>query len=95
MEQILSLEEHELAPPNFTIDDELNRQYRRFNTDGTQLIVRLLPHSDATDHVTHFLASVNDLFAYALRDCYDSDMVGITIRNEVNGQDKPVGFSFR
>jgi hypothetical protein len=84
MEQILSLEEHELAPPNFTIDDEINRQYRRFNTMGTQLTVRLLPPSDDTDPVTHFLTSVNDLFEYALRDCSDSDMVGITIRNEVN-----------
>jgi hypothetical protein len=32
MEQILSLEEHELAPPNFTIDDEINRQFSRFNS---------------------------------------------------------------
>jgi hypothetical protein len=95
MEHILSLEQHEPAPPTFTIDDEINREYRRFNTVGTQLTVRLLPPSDATDPVTHFLASVNDLFEYALRDCDDSDMVGITIRNEVNGHDKPVGFSFR
>jgi hypothetical protein len=95
MEHILSLEEDELAPPTFTIDGEINRQYRRFNTVGTQLTIRLLPPSDATDPVTHFLASVNELFGYALRDSSDSDMVGITIRNEVNEQDKPVGFSFR
>jgi hypothetical protein len=80
MEQILSLEEHELAPPTFTSDDEINRKYRRFNTVGTQLTVRLLPPSDATDPVTHFLTSVNELFEYAPRDCDDSDMVGITIR---------------
>jgi hypothetical protein len=54
-----------------------------------------LPPSDATDLVSHFLDSVNELFEYALRDCSDSDMVGITIRNEVNEQDKAVGFSFR
>jgi hypothetical protein len=91
----LSLEEHELAPRTFTIDGEINRQYRRFNTVGTQLTIRPLPPSDDTDPVTHFLASVNELIEYDLRDCGDSDMVGITIHNEVNGQDKPVGFSFR
>jgi len=35
------------------------------------------------------------LFEYALRNCSDSDMVGITISNEVNVQDKAVGISFR
>jgi hypothetical protein len=84
MEHTLTLEEEELAHPNFTIDGEINRQYRRFNTVGTQLTIRLLPPANATDPVTHFLTSVNELFEYALRDCDDSDMVGITIRNEVN-----------
>jgi len=28
--------------PRFTIDSETNRQYRRFNVVGTELIVRLL-----------------------------------------------------
>ena len=45
--------------------------------------------------MTHFQASVTDLFEYGLRDCQDSDMVGLTIRNEVNFQDKPIGFIFR
>ena len=27
----------------FTVDGEINRQYRRFNATGTQLSVRLLP----------------------------------------------------
>ena len=38
---------------------------------------------------------MTELFEYALRDCLDSDMVGLTIPNEVNVQDKPIGFSFR
>ena len=29
----------------FTVDDEITRQYRRFNAVGTQLTVRLLPPS--------------------------------------------------
>ena len=43
----------------------------------------------------HFLASVNELFEYALQDVSDSDMVGITIQNQVNQDDKPIGISFR
>ena len=45
--------------------------------------------------VFRFQASVNDLFDYALTDVNDADMVGITIRNEVNLLDKPIGISFR
>ena len=62
---------------------------------GTQLLVRLLPTSDATDNVRHFLASLNDLFRHALQNLSDSDMVGIKIQNRVNQNDKPIGISFR
>ena len=84
-------------PTRFTIDEEVRRQYRRFNAEGTELKVRLLPppDSDNTDPMTHFQASVNELFRYALVDCQDSDMVGLTIRNEVNVLDKPIAFNFR
>jgi hypothetical protein len=41
----------------FTVEDETNRQYRRFNAEGTQLTVRLAApaEEDGTDPVTHFL----------------------------------------
>jgi hypothetical protein len=45
--------------------------------------------------MSHFIASVTDLFEYALRVFRDSDMVGIHIRNQINVQDKAVGLSFR
>jgi hypothetical protein len=45
--------------------------------------------------MSHFLASVSDLFQYALRDCKDSDMVEITISNKFNVQEKAIGISFR
>ena len=49
----------------FEIDGEITRQYRRFSATGTQLTVRLLPPEDvSTDPVSHFLASVNDLFEH-------------------------------
>jgi hypothetical protein len=89
--------EDELELPRFTIDGEISRRYRRFNAVGTQLTVRLLPPAEGEDSnpMSHFLASVTDLFEYALRNCDDSDMVGITIRNEINVHDKAVGISFR
>jgi len=70
----------------FTIDSETDRQYSRFNARGTELTVRLLPPAveDNQDAITHFQASVNDLFDYALTDVDDSYMVGVTIHNEVN-----------
>jgi len=83
--------------PSFTIYSETDRQYSRFNARGTELTVRLLPPAigDNQDAITHFQASVNDLFDYALRNVDDSDMVGLTIHNEVNLLDKAIGISFR
>jgi hypothetical protein len=78
-----------------TVDGEINRQCSRFNAIGTQLSVRLLPPPPDSNPVTHFLDSMSDLFAYALRNCNESDMVGVTISNDVNVQDKPIGISFR
>ena len=79
----------------FVVDGEITRQYSRFNATGTHLSVRsLLPPPDS-DPITHFLDGILDLFEYALRNCSESDMVGVTISNEVNVQDKPIGISFR
>ena len=62
-----------------------------------QLTVRLFPPYDEeeTNPMSHFLASVTDLFEYALRNCRDSDMVDVTIRDDVNVQDKAIGIRFR
>ena len=68
----------------------------RFNARGTELTVRLLPPAieKNQDTITHFQASVDDLFEYALRNSEASDMVGVTIHNEVNLLDKAIGISF-
>jgi len=86
MADVVSDEENEFAVPKFTIDGEITILYRRFNAVGTELSVRLLPSArgDNSDAVTHFQACVTDLFDYALRNCRDSDMVELTIRNEIN-----------
>ena len=71
------------------------RQHRRFNPVGRLLTLRLIPTSDNTNPVSHFLASVNDLIEHAFRDVEDSDMVGMTNQNHVNQNDKPTGISCR
>jgi len=79
----------------FEVDGEITRLYRRFNASGTKLSVRLLlPPFPDSDPITHFLDGMSELYEYALRDCSESDMVGVTISNEVNEQDKPIGISF-
>jgi len=45
--------------------------------------------------VGQFLASVNEIFKYALQDMSDGNMVGITIQNQVNQNDQHIGISFR
>jgi len=85
-------------PARFTVEEEQTRLYRRFNAQGTQLTVRLLPPPEGKEDpkpMSHFVDSVTDLFEYALRDLEDSDMVGITISNEVEIKDRAIGISFR
>ena len=43
----------------------------------------------------HFVDSVNNLFDRVLENVGDADMVGVTIHNEINQSDKPIGFSFK
>jgi hypothetical protein len=45
--------------------------------------------------MSNFLASVYNLFEYALQNGDDSDLGGITISNKVNAQDKAIGISFK
>jgi len=79
----------------FEIMDTNTREYRWYNAVGSHLTVRLVPPSDNNNPVAHFLPSVNDVFEHALRDVDGSDMVGMTIQNQVNQNDKPNGISFR
>jgi hypothetical protein len=80
----------------FEIVSEDRREYRRFNTIGTQLTVRLNPPTEpGTDPVNHFLSGMNDLFEHVLQGVADSDMVGVAICNDVNQNDRAVVIRFR
>jgi len=67
----------------------------RYNAVERQITVRLIPSLENSDPVAHFLANVNDLFQEVLRDVDAADMVGITIQDHVNQNDKTIGISFR
>jgi len=54
----------------------------------------IITPSDYSVPIGNFLASVNDLLDYDLQNVIDSDMVGITIHNQVNQDDKLIGISF-
>jgi hypothetical protein len=97
IESEIQIPEAEADPPRFLIESEIQRRYQRFNAVGTQLTVQLLPPSIGgdTNPVPHFLASVTDMLEYAVRNIRGSDMVGQTIRNPINMQDKAIGISFR
>jgi len=92
----VNMAQDDSQPQRFTIEEEQTRLYRRFNAQGMQLTVRLLPlpegEEEDSNPMSHFLASVTELFEYALRDLEDSD---VTISNEVNVKAKAIGFSFR
>jgi hypothetical protein len=89
----------------FEVHNEVNRQYRRFNAQGTQLKLRLLHPPDyhdsevISDPITHFESCVNALFGFALQYIEVSDMVAIVIHNENNDEnnqkDKSIGINFR
>ena len=80
----------------FEIVREIRWEYRIFNTIRTQLTVCLNPPTAPdVNPVDDFLVSVNDLFEHVLQDVGDADMVGITIHNEDNQNNKPNGISFR
>ena len=79
----------------FEIEDIITREYRRFGATDTQLVVRVHPNPDNSNSVSHFLASLNYLFRDAFQNLNGSDMVGITIQNRENQNDKPIGVTFR
>jgi hypothetical protein len=77
--------------------NERRKEYSLFNATGTQLTVRLKPPPTDSDSessnspiypITHFMASLDELFNYALQNLEDIDKVGISIRNEENQTDR-------
>ena len=58
------------------------------------MTVRLPSPPTARDTARHFASSVDELIEYSLRDLEPGDMVGISIHNADNQQDRPICLSF-
>jgi hypothetical protein len=65
----------------FKVQCENYVEYRRFGAFARSLTVQLLPPPVAGDSVSHFVKNVKDVW-YGMRDCADSDMVGVIFRNQ-------------
>jgi hypothetical protein len=82
----------------FTVQD-VTRHYRRFNGEGRELTVRMMSPTAASaaaqGPAQYFAHSEDELFDYSLRDLDPSDMVGISIHNADNQEDRPIRLSFR
>jgi hypothetical protein len=63
----------------FEVLDEINKECKRFNAQGTRLKIR--PDDGDTDPITHFESCVNALFDGVLNNV--NDMVGVVIQNEL------------
>jgi hypothetical protein len=65
----------------YQVLDEVTRQYRRFNAQGTQLNVCLnaRPADIIIDPIRYFESCMIDLFEYSLRHVSDEDMVCLAI----------------
>jgi len=84
------VEREKIMDRRFEIMNANTRECSRYNSVERQLPLCLILPSNNTNPA----ASVNDLFELALRDVDDRDMVGITIQNQVNKNDKHIGISF-
>jgi hypothetical protein len=64
---------------SFDLLSDDRREYRRFNTVGTQLTMRLIPPTDpGTNPVDNFLANMKHVFEHVLQCAADSDIVAVT-----------------
>jgi len=64
----VGMAQDDIQSQRFTIDQQLTGKYSRFSAEGTQLTARLLTPFEGEDSnpMSHFLASVTELFEYAL-----------------------------
>ena len=75
----------------FKIISEVQKSYPRFKSEGKRVVIQL------TDTTTPqlFIENLDRIFDYLLIEAEPHDMVGISINNESNVNDKAIGISFR
>lgn len=85
----------EPTPEKFTIINSRRRFFKRFNTRGTTYLVKINTDRVENNPIEYLQQAIEDVLDELLKDTDPGDMVGLTIRNTDNLQDKPVGISMR
>ena len=79
----------------FEILDETSKSYPKFNATGRSLLIKFNPPREEQDPTTYLKECITGLTNYLVDEVPNRDMVGLTIRNTENVEDKVVGISLR
>jgi len=79
----------------FRILDVTFKSFPKFNTTGRSLLIKFNLPAEEHDPTTYLKECIPALTNYLVDKVPDRDLVGLTIRNTENVQDKVVGISLR
>jgi hypothetical protein len=75
--------------------DETSKNFPKFNTTGQSLLIKFNNPGDEQEPITYLKECITALTEYLVREVSDRDLVGLSIRNTENLQDKAIGISLR
>jgi hypothetical protein len=79
----------------FRILDETTKGFPKFNTNGRSLLIKFNNPGEEQQPMTYLKECFTALIEYLVREVPDRDLVGLSIRNTENLQDKAIGISLR
>jgi hypothetical protein len=79
----------------FRILDETSKNFPKFNTTGQSLLIKFNSPSEEQEPITYLKECITALTEYLVREVPDRDLVGLSIRNTENLQDKATCISLR
>jgi hypothetical protein len=79
----------------FQILDETSKSFPKFNATGRSLLIKFNSPSGEQDPTTYLRECINGLTNYLVDEVPNRDLVGLTIRNTENAEDKVTGISLR
>jgi hypothetical protein len=77
----------------FLILDETSKSFPKFNTTGRSLLIKFRSPGEVQE--PYLKECITTLTNYVVNEVNNRDLVGMSIRNTENVQDKVVGVSFR
>jgi hypothetical protein len=77
----------------YRILDETSKNFPTFNTTGRSLLIKFNSPSEEQEPITYLKECITELNEYLVREVPDRDLVGRSIRNTENLQDKAISIS--